>query len=208
MRSMNTAGVQDRDLKAAEYLQSLRSLTYELERAMQAIAHNALSELEESIDSQQVLSARLERLADDLCVPLEADAAISLACLDEDMKQQIRSACRHAAAAQSTLRGLAQAFQPVRCPDGVAFQFVPRSISGGFRPQVEASDLVLPDVIAMGGLNTSLLMGMQALDATQGALTPPATTSPMPILRDIPAKWRNSARTRRPRPAAMSAAAA
>ena len=65
MRSMNTTGVQDRDLKAAEYLQSLRSLTHELERAMQAIASNALSELEESIDSQQMLSARLGELADD-----------------------------------------------------------------------------------------------------------------------------------------------
>src|SRR5271165_6771876 len=28
----------------------------------------------------------------------------------------------------------------------------------------------MPDVIAMGGLNTSLLIGMQALEATQGAL--------------------------------------
>ena len=69
---MTTAGVQDRDMKAAEYLQSLRSMTDELERAMQAIARNALREFEESIDSQQVLSARLARLADDLCAPLVA----------------------------------------------------------------------------------------------------------------------------------------
>jgi DNA-binding HxlR family transcriptional regulator len=89
---MNTTGVQDRDLKAVEYLQSLRSLTHELERAMQAIAHNALSELEESIDSQQMLSARLGELANDMCVPLEADPAISLPSLDEDLRQQIRSA--------------------------------------------------------------------------------------------------------------------
>jgi indole-3-glycerol phosphate synthase len=42
---------------------------------MQAIAHNQLSELEESIASQQVLSARLSELANELCVPLEAKPA-------------------------------------------------------------------------------------------------------------------------------------
>jgi len=89
---MNSAGVHDRDLKAVEYLQSLRSLTNELERAMQAIAHNALSELEESVDSQQVLSARLGKLADDLCVPLEAEPAISMPYIDEDLRHQIRDA--------------------------------------------------------------------------------------------------------------------
>ncbi len=89
---MNTTGVQDRDMKAVEYLQSLRSLTHELERAMQAIGHNALSELEQSIDSQQMLSARLGELANDMCIPLEADSAIPMACLDEDLRHQIRSA--------------------------------------------------------------------------------------------------------------------
>jgi hypothetical protein len=89
---MTAAGVQDRDLKAAEYLQSLRSMTEELERAMQAIAHNALPDFEESIDSQQVLSARLATLADDLCVPLEAQPAIARATIDEDMMRQIRTA--------------------------------------------------------------------------------------------------------------------
>jgi hypothetical protein len=89
---MNTAGVLDRDLKAAEYLQSLRSMTDELERAMQAIAHNALPEFEDSIDNQQVLSARLATLADDLCAPLEAKAAIARAMIDDDMMHQIRSA--------------------------------------------------------------------------------------------------------------------
>ena len=167
---MNTTGVQDRDMKAVEYLQSLRSLTHELERAMQAIGHNALSELEQSIDSQQMLSARLGELANDMCIPLEADSAIPMACLDEDLRHQNPLCLRRASDAESQVRGLAQAFQPFRCTDGVALQFVPRSISGGFWPQVEASDLVLPDVIAMGALNTSLLVGMQALEATQGAL--------------------------------------
>jgi hypothetical protein len=89
---MTAAGVHDRDRKAAEYLQSLRSLTSELERAMQAIARNALSEFEESIDSQQILSARLSKLADDLCVPLQANPAISRASIDDDLMCQIRAA--------------------------------------------------------------------------------------------------------------------
>jgi hypothetical protein len=89
---MTTAGVQDRDLKAADYLQSLRLMTRELERAMQAIAGNALTDLEESIDNQQVLSARLAKLADDLCVPLETRPAMAVANIDEDMARQIRAA--------------------------------------------------------------------------------------------------------------------
>jgi hypothetical protein len=89
---MTAAGVQDRDMKAAEYLQSLRSMTGELERAMQAIARNALPDFEESIDSQQELSARLAKLADELCVPLQAKPVIARAAIDEDMMRQIRTA--------------------------------------------------------------------------------------------------------------------
>jgi hypothetical protein len=89
---MTTAGDQDRESKAAEYLQALRSMTGELERAMQAIARNALSDFEESIDHQQVLSARLARLADDLSVSLQTQPAIARASMDEDMTRQIRSA--------------------------------------------------------------------------------------------------------------------
>jgi hypothetical protein len=48
--------------------------------------------LEESIESQQVLSARLGELADDMCVPLEADSAIPSASLEDDLGHQIRSA--------------------------------------------------------------------------------------------------------------------
>jgi hypothetical protein len=94
---MTGAAVQDRDMKAAEYLQLLRSLTEELERAMQAIAHNQLAELEESIASQQALSARLGELANELCVPLEAKPAISRPFIDQtvgdnNLEQQIRAA--------------------------------------------------------------------------------------------------------------------
>jgi hypothetical protein len=89
---MTTAGDQDRESRAAEYLQALRSMTGELERAMQAIAHNALADFEESIDSQQVLGARLARLADELSAPLRAQPAIGAAGMDEDMMRQIKIA--------------------------------------------------------------------------------------------------------------------
>jgi hypothetical protein len=112
---MTTASVQDRDLKVAEYLQSLRTMTGEMERAMQAIARNALPEFEESVDSQQILGARLAKLADELCEPLEAKAPIVQAVIDEDIMRQIRSADqtlqqlnrRYAALLQHSSRSLA-----------------------------------------------------------------------------------------------------
>lgn len=53
----------DRDGKVEEYLQLLRSLARELERAMHAISRNELSEFEESVANQQELSSRLGELA-------------------------------------------------------------------------------------------------------------------------------------------------
>jgi len=112
---MNAAGVPDRELQAAEYLQSLRSMTGEMERAMQAIARNALPELEESVANQQALSARLSTLANELCVPLEAKAAISQTSVDEELMSQIRNAMgtlqnlnrRYAALLQHSSRSVA-----------------------------------------------------------------------------------------------------
>ena len=58
---------------------------------MQAIAHNALPELEESIANQQALSIRLGELATDLS-PLEAAPAIYSPAIDDRLKHQIRDA--------------------------------------------------------------------------------------------------------------------
>lgn len=88
---MNSAGVRDRNQNAAEYLQLLRLLSCELEKAMQAIALNALSDLEESVASQQVLSARLTALVNEICAPLEAGPSASQARLDESVMQQIHA---------------------------------------------------------------------------------------------------------------------
>jgi hypothetical protein len=92
MGAITTADVQDRTGKAAEHLQSLRSLATELERAMRAISSNDLSNLEDSVANQQVLSTRLEELTSDLCIPLEAHHQTSQARLDDDLMSQIRAA--------------------------------------------------------------------------------------------------------------------
>ena len=59
--------VQDRNSKLAEYLQLLRLMAFELDRAMKAIVQNSLSALEDSVRNQQVFSDRLGELTNDLC---------------------------------------------------------------------------------------------------------------------------------------------
>jgi hypothetical protein len=113
---MNPGDAQNRNRKAAEYLQLLGALAAELEKAMHAIAHNALPDLEESVANQQALSGRLTSLVNQVCIPLEAAAPISQRCLDEDMIRQIRSAScslqqlnrRYAALLQHSSRSVAQ----------------------------------------------------------------------------------------------------
>ena len=89
---MISAGVQDRNGKAAEYLQLLQSLASEMQKAMQAIAHNALPDLEESVASQQIMSARLLVLADEISPSIKSNPAVSPAGLDAKMMQQVRVA--------------------------------------------------------------------------------------------------------------------
>jgi hypothetical protein len=89
---MIAAVVQDRSRKAVEYLQLLRSMSRELEIAMQAIAQNALPDLEESVANQQILSARLVELADEISVPLRTNPDVSPALIDENLMHQIRVA--------------------------------------------------------------------------------------------------------------------
>ncbi|MGD0797097.1 MAG: hypothetical protein ABR910_05165 [Acidobacteriaceae bacterium] len=112
---MNTAGVQDRELKAAEYLDSLRALSFELERAMQAIAGNSLAEFEESVAIQQALSSRLGELAGELSGPLEAGGSGMKAGGYGEVAQQIQAASgtlqrlnlRYAALLQHSSRSVA-----------------------------------------------------------------------------------------------------
>jgi hypothetical protein len=84
-------GIQDRNGKLGEYLELLHSMAYELDRSMEAIAHNALVPLEDSIASQQCLAARLHTLAGDLSKPAEP-AEASPAFDDQSLMRQIHAA--------------------------------------------------------------------------------------------------------------------
>ena len=89
---MKPVGVQDRNLKAAEYLRTLQELAHELERAMQAIARNALAEFEESVANQQSICTRLRELVHDLSTPLEVQTTAMDTAFDRDMTSQVRAA--------------------------------------------------------------------------------------------------------------------
>ncbi len=89
---MTATAVEDRNGKAAEYLELLRSLATEMEKAIQAIAHNALADLEESVASQQIMSARLLVLADEISPSLKSSPAVSPPGVNEDMMRQVQVA--------------------------------------------------------------------------------------------------------------------
>jgi hypothetical protein len=80
---------QDRDQQAREYLQIVRSLTSELERAMLAISRNALIDLEESIADQEILTARLGVLKGKLFVSNQSHAAIVQPALDRELANEV-----------------------------------------------------------------------------------------------------------------------
>jgi hypothetical protein len=86
---MTTVVTQDRNRNAAEYLRLLVALREEMGKAMGAIANNALTQFEDSIACQQLLSARLVVLADELSIPLAADHAASPVPIDDNLMQQI-----------------------------------------------------------------------------------------------------------------------
>ena len=59
---MKDTGATDQDQRARDYLETAHSLVRELERAMVAISSNRLSDLEESLVEQEVLSVRLRSI--------------------------------------------------------------------------------------------------------------------------------------------------
>jgi hypothetical protein len=65
---MTDTGATDRDQLTMEYLETAHSLVRELERAMLAISSNGLSDLEESLAEQEVLTVRLRSLRRQLWV--------------------------------------------------------------------------------------------------------------------------------------------
>jgi hypothetical protein len=89
---MTTVVTQDRNRDAAEYLRLLVTLREEMNTAMGAIANNALAQFEDSIVSQQLLSARLLVLADELSVPLATHRTATPDPIDDNLMRQIFTA--------------------------------------------------------------------------------------------------------------------
>lgn len=126
---MTSAVVQQRERKAEEYLELLRRLASEIECAMQAITRNALPEFEESVATQEILSARLVALADELSVPLKSNAPTFPANLDEDLMRKIAKADE---ALQKVNRGYAALLQ--HSSRSVALMM---SLLGSFQGQIK-----------------------------------------------------------------------
>jgi hypothetical protein len=89
---MIAVSVRTRSVQAGEHLQLLRSLGRELERAMHAIAHNDIEQLEQSIANQQEMSSQLSCLADALNPPAPTEVPFSSDSIDPDLMLQIRAA--------------------------------------------------------------------------------------------------------------------
>jgi hypothetical protein len=89
---MNATVVQGRDGKLGEYLQLLRLLACELERATKALAENSLTTLEDSIANQQAFAERLGVLTSDLSRCLQEHSIDASPLAENDMKKKIRAA--------------------------------------------------------------------------------------------------------------------
>ena len=84
--------VQDRNGKLEEYLQLLRSMAFELERAMSAISENSIQALEGSLANQEAFSTRLVELADDLSRPGRQEPLTVRGVADDRLLDRIDSA--------------------------------------------------------------------------------------------------------------------
>jgi hypothetical protein len=84
--------VQDRNSKLEEYFQLLRSMAFELERAMSAISENSVQALEGSLANQEAFSTRLVELADDLARPVPQGQLTVRGSADDDLVQRVHAA--------------------------------------------------------------------------------------------------------------------
>jgi hypothetical protein len=103
---MANTGATDREQQAREYLSVARSLITELERAVQAISCNAVSDLEESIAEQEILTARLMVLRRQLWVRNDSHPAIVQPALDWELAKEV-------VVAHAELQGLNRIYEAV-----------------------------------------------------------------------------------------------
>jgi hypothetical protein len=89
---MNDKAVQAHDQLAASYLQQLQALAFEISVAMDAIARNAITTLQESVAKQEMLCAVLANLAHTIGEPVTSSERLSLVLTDNSVARKIRAA--------------------------------------------------------------------------------------------------------------------
>jgi hypothetical protein len=88
---MNDKAVQTHEELAAGYLQQLQALAFEISVAMDAIARNAITTLQESVAKQEMLCAVLANLAHTIGEPVTASERLSLVLTDHSVARKIRA---------------------------------------------------------------------------------------------------------------------
>ena len=136
---MTATAVQDRNAKAAEYLQLLRSLASEMEKAMQAIAHNRLPDLEDSVSSQQWMSAKLLSLANEISPsfkPVSASARAHAAATHPDAEATNADVMRQVQVANDALQKLNRRYAALLEHSSRSIALM-ASLFGGYQGQFE-----------------------------------------------------------------------
>jgi hypothetical protein len=88
---MNDKAVQTHEELAASYLQQLQALAFEISVAMDAIARNAITTLQESVAKQEMLCAVLANLAHTIGEPVTSSERLSLVLTDNSVARKIRA---------------------------------------------------------------------------------------------------------------------
>ncbi len=89
---MIDTGAADLDQRTREYLGTAQAIVRELERAMLAICCNGLSDLEESLAEQEVLTVRLRSLRRQLWVFNDTQPACLRPALDNELPTELVTA--------------------------------------------------------------------------------------------------------------------
>lgn len=88
---MNHKALPTRDQLAALYLQQLQALECEISIAMDAIAHNALSTLQESVAKQELICASLATTTTTVCEGIRSSDQVSFPGIDATVERRILS---------------------------------------------------------------------------------------------------------------------
>ena len=89
---MNHGTLQQRDQIAATYLQQMQELALEISAAMDAIAANKLSSLQESVAKQEMLCAGLATMANTVSEELRSPETPSHSGIDPTIERRIQAA--------------------------------------------------------------------------------------------------------------------